>query len=48
MERKQMVVLAIVNMLVLLVGFLSGLRKKGPAANQGMAGDQQANQACIE
>jgi hypothetical protein len=43
-----MVALAIVNMLLLLVGFLTGLRKKSPAANQGMAGDSAASQACIE
>ena len=43
-----MVVLALVNMLLLLAGFLTGLRKKSPAANQGMAGDSRANQACIE
>jgi len=43
-----MVVLAMVNMLLLLVGFLFGLRKKGPDANQRMAGDSTANQACTE
>jgi len=43
-----MVVLAMVNMLLLLVGFLAGLRKKSPAANRGMADDSPANQACIE
>ncbi len=43
-----MVVLAIVNMLLLLVGFLTGPRKKGTADNQGIAGDSAANQACIE
>jgi len=43
-----MVVLAMVNMLLLLVGFLAGLRKEKPVANRGVAGDSAANQACIE
>jgi hypothetical protein len=43
-----MVVLAMVNMLLLLVGFLTGLRKKSPVANRGIAGDSAANEAHIE
>ena len=43
-----MVVLAIVNMLLLLIGFFTGLRKKSPHANQGMAGGSAANRACTE
>ena len=43
-----MVVLAMVNMLLLLVGFLSGLRKKSPAANQQVSGESVASQAYIE
>jgi hypothetical protein len=43
-----MVVLAIINMLFLLVGFLTGLRKKSPVANREVAGDSAASQACIE
>ena len=42
-----MVVLALVNMLLLLVGFLTGLRKKSSGPNQGMPG-AAANQACLE
>lgn len=42
-----MVLLAIVNMLLLLVGFLTGLRKKSPATNRGMVGDS-ANRASTE
>ena len=42
-----MVLLAIVNMLLLLVGFVTGLRKTGPATRREMAGDS-ANQARIE
>jgi hypothetical protein len=38
-----MVVLAIVNMLILLAGFLGGLRKRRPAANRGMVGNSAAN-----
>ena len=43
-----MIVLAIVNLLLLLVGFLTGLPKKSSGANQGMPGDSAANQACLE
>jgi hypothetical protein len=43
-----MIVLALINMLLLLVGFLPALRKKSPAANRGMAGHAPANRACIE
>jgi hypothetical protein len=43
-----MVLPAIINMLLLLVGFLTGLRKKSPAANRGIAGDSAASGACIE
>lgn len=43
-----MVVLAMVNMLLLLAGFLTGLRKKRPDANRGITGDSAANQACVE
>lgn len=43
-----MAVLAMVNMLILLVGFLSGLRARKPVANRGMATDPAANQACVE
>jgi hypothetical protein len=43
-----MILLAIVNMLVLLVGFLAGLRKTSPGANHEMAGNSAASQACIE
>jgi hypothetical protein len=38
-----MVVLAIVNMLLLLVGFLPELRRKSLPSNRGMAGDPAAN-----
>ena len=40
-----MVVPAVVNMLLLLVGFLSGLRWKGAAAKQGMTADSPETQA---
>jgi hypothetical protein len=43
-----MVVPAIVNMLLLLGGFLTGLRWKGPRANREMTGDSAAKQAGIE
>ncbi len=43
-----MVMLAIVNMLVLLVGFLARLRKKSLGADRGIGGDSAANQACTE
>jgi hypothetical protein len=35
-KQKEMVVPAIVNMVLLLVGFLTGLRWKSPDANQEM------------
>ncbi|HXM20652.1 MAG TPA: hypothetical protein VN948_05245 [Terriglobales bacterium] len=38
-----MVLPVIVNMLLLLAGFLTGLRKKSPAANRGIAGDSAAS-----
>jgi hypothetical protein len=37
-----MLVLAIVNMLLLLVGFLPGLRRKSSTPNRGMAGGSAA------
>jgi hypothetical protein len=43
-----MVVLALVNMLFLLVGFLTRLRKKSLSADRGIGGDSAANQACTE
>jgi hypothetical protein len=43
-----MLVLAIVNVVLLLVGFLPGLRRKSPVANPGMAGDSAASRAYIE
>jgi hypothetical protein len=41
-----MVLLAMVNMLLSLVGFLPGLRKKTPSGKRPV--DSAANQACIE
>ena len=38
-----MVVVAVVNMLLLLIGFLTGLRKKIPATSQQMSGDLPSN-----
>ena len=43
-----MVVPAVVNMLISLVGFLTGLRWKGPAAKQGMTADSAETQARTE
>jgi hypothetical protein len=43
-----MVVVAMVNMLLLLVGFRHGLRQKGPAADRGTAGDSAAKASCTE
>ena len=42
-----MMMLAMVNMLLLLVSFLSGLRKKNPAVSQGSA-DSAGDQAAYE
>jgi hypothetical protein len=43
-----MVLPAMVNMLLLLVGFLTEVRKKSPTANREIAGDSAASRACIE
>jgi hypothetical protein len=43
-----MVVPAIVNMLLLRVGFLTELRWKSPGDNREMTGDSAASQARIE
>jgi hypothetical protein len=43
-----MAVPAIVNMLLLLSGFLAGLRWKSPRANRELTGDSAARQARIE
>jgi hypothetical protein len=47
-QQKEMVVPAIVNMVLLLVGFLTGLRWKSPGDNREMTGDSAASQARIE
>jgi hypothetical protein len=47
-KQKEMVVPAIVDMLLLLVGFLTGLRWKSPGDNRGITGDSAASQARIE
>jgi len=43
-----MVVLAMVDMLLVLVGFRHGLRQKGPAADREIAGDSAAKPAGSE
>jgi hypothetical protein len=47
-KQKEMVVPAIVNMLLLRVGFLTGLRWKSPGDNREMTSDSAASQARIE
>jgi hypothetical protein len=42
-----MVLVAMVNMLLLVVGFLNGLRKKSPVVRGEAAGDS-AKQTCTE